>query len=318
LTRSHGGVFDKRLSSTRLPFSYPATLARIYRRLRIIELSAATTRKLRELEARTRRQFDVSWDIENLCRQRFQNLVADIWIYERLLDRWQPKEVTLVVGYGPNVALTAAARKRGLPVRELQHGTFSHYHLGYAYPNRNRPPPAFPDELQVWSQAWKARLPFGKAFANITVKQPSWLAERKAKYANVPRRRRALVISQGLLGDRIAEALENVLPRLEAFEIRYKLHPGEISRYRSYPHLSALTATGRVTVLEACDLAEEFAAADLVVGVYSTAVYEAMELGCRVFLFDLPGVENLADLVENGEATLLSPDGPPIPVRNGL
>lgn len=270
-------------------------------------LERAFLRQVQEFEARAERHFGVRFGAASLCLRRFQALSGRTSLYTRLLERWTPKEVYLVEGYGLNVSLIAAARRLGLPTTEIQHGTFGAYHLGYAYPGRVGPVPGLADRLVVWSDDWRRRVPFGPSVAKVDVVEPSFLRKRRERAAGIPKEKLLVVLSQGLLGDRLAEAFARVIGRVSGYRIVYKLHPGEYARRSSYAALRRLERESGVEVVLDADLGALLARAEIVVGVYSTALYEALDLGCRVALLDLPGVEFSRHLVEEGRAEVLVP-----------
>ncbi|HNU23363.1 MAG TPA: polysialyltransferase family glycosyltransferase, partial [Mesotoga sp.] len=81
--------------------------------------------------------------------------LALISLMEDMLDRLTPKLVLEVCSYNlSSRALTYAAKLRGIPVAEIQHGIINRFHAGYIYRhvvNRSDTP----DELLVYGQAFK-------------------------------------------------------------------------------------------------------------------------------------------------------------------
>lgn len=270
-------------------------------------LDCEFVRRVREFERAAERRFGVRFGAVRLALRRFQALSGRTSLYTELLERWSPREVYLVEGYGLNVSLIAAARRLGLPTTEIQHGTFGAYHLGYSYPHRDRPVPGFADRLLVWSDEWKARVPFAPSVAKVEVCEPSFLRERRTRAVHIEKEKLVVVLSQGLLGDRLAQAFEQISERFSGYRIVYKLHPGEYARRASYAHLARLEAERGVEVILDADLGALLGRAEIAVGVYSTALYEALDLGCRVALLDLPGVEFSRHLIDERRAEMLVP-----------
>ncbi len=270
-------------------------------------LPASVLSKMRELDRAAVARFGVGFAAPALAFRRYQALSGRTALYTELLERWSPRQVYLVEGYGLNVSLIAAARRLGIETSEIQHGTFGPFHLGYAYPGRTEKIPGLADRLFVWSDDWKRRVPLSPALVQVEVSEPSFLRERRERFSNVRKERLVVVLSQGLLGDRMAEAFSKVRERFNGYRIVYKLHPGEYARRASYAHLTALEREQGVEVVEDAELGELLARAESVVGVYSTTLYEALDLGCRVYLLALPGVEFSQQLVDEGRAELLSP-----------
>jgi len=81
--------------------------------------------------------------------------LALISLMEDMLDRLTPKLVLEVCSYNlSSRALTYAAKRRRIPVAEIQHGIINRFHAGYIYRhvvNRSDTP----DELLVYGQAFK-------------------------------------------------------------------------------------------------------------------------------------------------------------------
>lgn len=108
-----------------------------------------------------------------------------------------------------------------------------------------------------------------------------------------------------MLGAKIAEQVYAFRKVLNDFEILYKLHPGEFARWQDYESLCKLAEQPNVRIVKEGNLYELLAGAGYQIGVFSTAVYEGIGFGCRTLLLDLPGVEYMADLVDQGLATLV-------------
>ena len=47
-----------------------------------------------------------------------------------------------------------AAKDLNIETIELQHGTFSKYHLGYSFPGRRKKIDHFPDKFYSWGKYW--------------------------------------------------------------------------------------------------------------------------------------------------------------------
>jgi len=299
------GGGDKQREARRRSTSFIYECARVEARLRRWQLPYAYAAKMRSLDQRARSTFGVEWGAERFARQRFRALCGRKASYVRLLQKLLPERVFILVAYGSHVAVTAAAQQIGIPVTEVQHGAFSRYHLGYSYAKRSSPVPGFPDEFLAWSEPWADTFARIHPVARVRVREPAWLIERRRGYQDRPKEKVALVLSQGLLGDAMAREFTRVSARFAGYRILYKLHPGEYGRAGGYPHLQQLVRGNVVEVLGDCDLELEMARAEVVVGVYSTSIYEALELGCRAYLLDLPGVETMQDLLDSGKAEMV-------------
>jgi len=224
----------------------------------------------------------------------------------RLLDAVRPKLVFVVVGYRlVNQLLTQAARSRGIVVAELQHGTLGAGHPGYNFAN-GRKPDSFPDYLLLFGDLWRGATPGLPLPAERT---PAigygWLDLHRAAHERgaSETQRRVLFLSQRGIGSelsKLAAALHAQLPASE-FELVYRLHPSEgIGWEQMYPELARSAI--RVERAEERALYASQNAAQVQVGVYSTALLEGLAFGLETFLVELPGHEQLALLSSAGLA----------------
>ncbi len=81
----------------------------------------------------------------------------------RLLKKTNPSKIINVVSYSfINQAFTYFAKKRNIPVFELQHGTVGKYHIAYNIgANELNASETFPDYFLAWGENWvkNARMP---------------------------------------------------------------------------------------------------------------------------------------------------------------
>ena len=241
-------------------------------------------------------QFGKKVNIKNDLYKGIGRFKIQCWLYSILFKIKRPKEVYVVVSYGQG-DITFAAKKLGIPVVELQHGVISQFHLGYSFPSRVRKLDYFPDRIYLWSQYWKSQL-FAPISADaISIREFDYLKVMREKYRGVVKKKQAIILSQGALGDRIAVAISKNLEIFSSLKLIYKLHPGEYGRYQYYKKLMELKSSGQVEVVEECDLYQIFAESQYQIGVFSTALFEGVEFGCKTILIDLPGIEYMKDFI---------------------
>ena len=81
-------------------------------------------------------------------------------------------------------------------------------------------------------------------------------------------------------------------------DVSYKFHPGEYGRWKKdYPWL--VSANVRVVDNDSVPLYKLLAQSKMLIGVYSTVVYEGLGMGLRTILLNLPGIEYMEELVES-------------------
>ena len=240
-------------------------------------------------------------EVLRLARKAVWYLVSLGELYERLLDRVQPRVVLQVVHYSyRNLVMTPLARARGIPVVELQHGFMGPTHLAYNVAPGRRPE-RFPDHLLLFGRWWRDITP-GLPLAEAALPAIGYahLEAQRARHArrSAPGPAVVLFISQGAVGkelSQVAAALAEALPA-DRYRIVYKLHPGELATWRKrYPWLTRAPLEVRDQAGD--DLYGLFAGAHVQVGVYSTALFEGLAFGLPTYIVTLPGHEDMDALV---------------------
>lgn len=245
---------------------------------------------LQDISKKLKDNFGSDGNVINLCYQQMNIYRAEYSYYIKLLKKIKPKKIFYVV-INSQRALISAAKTLGIEIEEIQHGFMGRYHLGYSYPY-NSAVPYFPDRFCF----------FGKYWADIT---PMPLSEDKYDYyENIIRRQRPgeraanpnnkiVVLSQSNIGSDLNEFINEVLQTQESkdYEFIIKLHPTDFHVWRDiYPLLTHMQEKyDNVRVVDSFDipLHELLKDADTVVGVTSTALFEALYFGCGVCIVDM-------------------------------
>lgn len=272
------------------------------------ELSEAQEKVIALAEKDLNESLGIDLDLKRKTSHQLKNFKAKYWLARRLFQLKKPKRLYVVVSYGIGYMIKAA-KDLGIEVIELQHGTFSEYHLGYSYPNGERNLSVFPDQLWVWKDFWKDMCQLPLHEDNVVTYPFTHMEKEMAKFRNNPRDPfQIAVMSQGALGERIADEVIKFYEQLKHCKIIYKLHPSEVKIWRQYPSLVRLSQYPNVTILDSSEtpLYKILAESKAVIGVFSTVMYEALEFGCSVYLLQLPGVEYMRKLIEAGHAKYFS------------
>ena len=243
-------------------------------------------------------------EIKDILIQRTKKYIPTYRIYKKILEKTKPKEIVVIVGYG-RAELVKAAKELSIKVIELQHGTFSKYHLGYSYPNYKKELDYFPDEFKVWNDYWKNLIEFPEKCV-ISVYPFQYLEQEKKRYTHVTKiENQMVVLGQGGITDRIAKKIVDNMDNFKNFTIIFKLHPEEYAKWDNYDNLKTLIEIANVKVVEQVDLYELLAQSEYQAGVFSTALYEGVEFGCRTILFDLPGIEYMEKFIKKYKAKII-------------
>jgi hypothetical protein len=256
-----------------------------------------------EIENRIQLDFDVRLPLLHHFGQEVRHHCFGLDYFSKLLEQRAPKRVYLVVSYSHyKRALICAAKRLGIETVEIQHGTFSPYHLGYNFPNVETEVPCFPDRFYSFGDYWNdlAKMPIGKE--RIETWGFDHFCRQLKTVQGEPRDPKAiLVVSQGVIGKQLSSVVAELALKLPDYHITCKLHPGEYTLWRKdYPALVDAAGLRNVTVVDQdkIGLYTRFARSRYLVGVFSTAIYEGLALGCTTFIVDLPGAEYMDYLVD--------------------
>lgn len=273
-------------------YKYPARLIPYFS---LFDLNSSDMGEFRQLEQVVEAEFSISdTSLARLASRellRFEFLVPRM---KRLLQKTRPRLLLEVVSYSRTCkAANIAARSLGIPIVELQHGTMGPYHVAYNYPDGIRSE-VFPDYLFTWGEFWKETARFPISASNvISTGFPFFESEVAKSVADKRSKTRVLVISQGTIGDRLANLVLEMAARTDASEIQFvfKLHPAEYA-YATNKY-ERLYSAPRVTVVDSdrTKLYDLFAMCTHVIGTYSTAIVEAIGFGLVPIIAMFPGWE---------------------------
>lgn len=279
----HGGTLQRKLGLHRLT------------------VPAEEADQLAETESEIASRFDAGINLEARVVKSLRRRRSELWLWRRLLKRVSPEVVVLVVSYGKE-PLIEACKEAGIPLVELQHGLIYPRHLAYNYQG-SRSKEMFPDYLFTWGKYWCNCVEYPIAEDYVVPVGFPYIEMEREKYHDVEKKDQVIFLSQGTVGAELSKfAVE--CGELSEFEMLYKLHPGEYDRWRDeYPWLE----TGRVTVIDddSRTLYRLFAESTAQVGVYSTAIFEGLCFNLNTFLVNLPNVDSMEDLYQEGLAEIV-------------
>jgi len=213
--------------------------------------------------------------------------------YERLLKRIRPRVGITVAAY-QQPEFIEACRNFDIPVIEVQHGIISHYHYGYHH-KTVCPSRYYPDYIWLWGNYWKHAAEFSPKIQLNVVGYP--LFEKHRFFQTYRKELGCLFVSQGSVGNKIANYARNLRELKPELEIYYRLHPSEFDSWKmKYSDLPEMN----ITILgpQEGSIYDWFGKIQYVIGGYSTALFEAVCMGCRVGVLNLPGIEYMEPLIE--------------------
>lgn len=258
---------------------------------------------LRNLESDILSATGVKPGLEKLVQKQIRRFKLRRYLYSRLLQKYAVKKLYLVVSYYL-APLIDAAKALGIPVAEIQHGVINQYHLGYSFPGR-RPGSLdyFPDSLLLWGGNWPTTQHLPLADESKIEHGFRFFEANKVQYASISKKPgTALIVSQSVHGDGLAKFILENLDRFDGLRLSYKLHPSEFNRRETYEHLALLESRcASIEVIEGGDVHHLLAESEMVIGVFSTVLFEALEYQCQVYVCPLSGWEYMGEMLETGK-----------------
>ena len=240
---------------------------------------------------------NVSLDIKKFLLSNTRKFKPTYSFYLRMFKKTKPKKIYLVVSYGRG-ELIKAAKDLNIEVIELQHGTFSRYHLGYSFPNKCKLE-YFPDKFYVWNQYWKNLIKLPIPAKKVIISPFHYLESEKQKYNNLKKEKDSLIIfGQGGITESIAHKIIENITYFQKFNITFKLHPNEYHMILQYKSLIHLQKNHNIRIERNINLYEHLAKSEYQAGVFSTALYEGIEFNCKTILFKLPGIEYMDQFIK--------------------
>lgn len=276
-------------------FSFDAALARVDVATRLSPLSSEAVAAVSRVISGATERFGFFLDPERVARieraaiyrlARIRHLETQ---YARLLDRVQPRVVVMEdASYGGRASVISMMKDRGIRVLEPQHGWIGPSHGAYNFGSVMSTPElkkTLPDVLLTFGDFWTSSVrhpaevvSVGKPYLEEKARDLPVLAERPQDF---------LVVSSVAEPQRMAEftlALRDALG--SGWRVLFRAHPSERATVEErYPELVA--ARG-VDFDYDPDVYSVLRRVRGVVGVASTVLYEALVMGCHVFVKDSP------------------------------
>jgi hypothetical protein len=260
-------------------------------------ISQKNKKILKQLSKEINEGTDNFIDIRKILISNTKKFKPTYSFYTKLLNKTKPKKIYLIVSYGRG-ELIRAANDLNIEIIELQHGTFSKYHLGYSFPNGNNKA-YLPTKFYVWNKYWKDLINFPIPKENIILFPFQYLETEKKKYNTLIKKENSLIVfGQGGITESIADKIISNINYFKKYNIIFKLHPNEYHMISKYKNLAYLKNKYNITVVTNIDLYKTLATSDYQAGVFSTVLYEGIAFNCKTILLDLPGIEYMEKFIE--------------------
>lgn len=216
--------------------------------------------------------------------------------YERMLDRVQPRVVVMEdASYGSRAPFIALMKRRGIQVLEPQHGWIGPSHAAYNYgevAGSEDFRAGLPDVLLTFGEYWNQGIRYPSRTVAIGKPHMDAMSSDLPDFASRPRE--ILVISSVADPEETSHLtlqLRDLLP--EDWEVVFRPHPSERQDLETrYPRL---VGEARIRFDENLDVYDSLRRCRGAIGVASTVLYEAVAMGCHIFVRDSTLASFMAD-----------------------
>ena len=298
---------NKHISNKKSYISYTDRIqlgSYIFKKRNKIKFNDNEINLIKNIQKELKKAFNIDINLTQILEMHILNFKYDYSKYIELFKKRKPKKIFVVVAY-ENQAIVKAAKDLNIEIIEIQHGTITDYHLGYAYPSKSRlngEIAYFPDKILTFGDYWINNETSPLNEENIIPIGFPYFEVQSKKYINLSSdSKQVLFISQGVIGKYLSKVAFEFASSRPDLKIIYKLHPGEYETWRqNYPEL--VNDLNNFTVIDnnQTPLYELFAKSSYQIGAFSTAIYEGLMFNCKTFILNVPGIEYLSDLIDEG------------------
>jgi hypothetical protein len=267
----------------------------------ICKLPIEEVTKIKVIERIFASELELKINLVRLIKKEITLFKINTFFFNLLLKTKKAKTI-YIVNFCDKPALIAMAKKNQIQVIDIQHGLISSNDLIYHYPKiKEGDLKYFPDQFYIWDKIWCNTCSIPLEEENIIHYGNKYLDYQKNKYSKLKKNNnQLLIISQPGLTRQIARFVIEEIDNLKSYNILYKLHPNEYSYAFSYLEFKKLAIINNISFIEErADLYQIFAETKYVLGVYSTALVEAISFNCLIFILDLPGMEMMTPFIDN-------------------
>lgn len=234
--------------------------------------------------------------------QRHRNM------YKKLFKRLKAEELILVVGYtASHMAAIDAAQSCEMKTIEVQHGSFTKFIMGYSFPGYQKDVPYSPQLFLSLGDFWTNSVEMPRN-TQVRLIGASHVYEQMNKLKSTTKEPNSILfISQGTVGIQLCQIAQECARLLPDYSITYRLHPSEHMDVYSQTFPANKMPPNFKLSQAGLSTNELLARSEIAAGVYSTALYEGMVLGCKTVLFNLPGgIEHMEETISCGDAIVVN------------
>lgn len=275
-----------------------------------VSMPKSDSDKIQIIENEINSSFGTSLNLESIFLNEIKRFKSQYPFYLILFLIKKP-EIIYLTNSSDKSALIKAAKDCNITTIELQHGLIVKEELIGHFPHiKEDSLEYFPNKFAIWENLdmCTCKLPLSE---NNILKIPNYhLIQMLQNNSNIIRdKRQILIVSQPYYSDDIFNFIRKNAATLCNWKLIYKIHPSEDTDFfLRYIKNQPSDESNIIFVTNDVSIYQLFSESEYVLGVFSTAVFEAPFFGCKTILLNVPGVELAEILIQNKKARLINID----------
>lgn len=238
-------------------------------------------------------EFGTNEDFE-LKIQKFINVFnIDYRFYKYFLFKLFSPNAVFMVSTGSEKGLIAASRDLGINVSEIQHCQTNWCQLNYSYPQfiNSKKIKTVPDVFLTFSEHWnKVNYPVGR---KVVIGNSAY---RNLKLANGDNKDIVVICSSVYL-ENLLQVTKQLASNVTNRKIIFKLHPEQRNEL-DFIRQEFKDFSNVLVVLVEKTVSEIFQEVGSIITIQSTTVYEALQVGLRVFIYKKQDYDSHSDVFD--------------------
>ena len=241
---------------------------------------------------------------EKFLKTYYERFYCEKHTYKFFFARWGIKKCFYVLN-DLHKGLISACQELNIPCFELQHGIVERYHLGYSYPSIDIASHSYmPNMIFSFSPFWFSDIympktkvvPVGNDEFYI---QPSLYSDKAHQ--------RIVVISNSIMGPVLADFILDCIKDdfFMGYHFLFKLHPQQFSERKKYEQKFKTQQNIKV-ITDEYDMSYIVGTCENMLLIHSTAAFEMLQGGGKVFILNSPGYTELERIFDEKNVYLIN------------
>jgi len=252
--------------------------------------------------------FNIKIDILKIVVPDINVFKSQYPFYYQLFKKTKPKDI-FMVNAGLKPYIVAAAKKQNIRVNELQHGLISNYDIINHFPNSKADSLAYyPTRFFKWNNVDMCHSVLPLSENNIVSFNNEHLKRCLENNSHVKKvKNTILIVSQPVGSLNIFSFIKRNLSSLKEYEIIYKIHPAENKTIlKEFKNKIEKEYSNISFIDNECSIYSLMKKSEYILGVFSSALFEAQLFDCKIILLNIDGVEMSLPLLIKGNARLVN------------